>query len=339
VISEHIEAPRRAPFAALAGALLAVAVVLIGLAFHVEVLWWVALLPAVVAVDCAVGRGPRFAGTFTATGVLLDGSTSEIPYAAIQAIERIPGGLPRSRKASLPLRAVQLYHAGGLIVLRAPLGRPLREIYDFLLERLGLSGSRELDPALAVHLRSQIETFGSERVYSFGSRYAGPGPRRPWSGGRRRALRIGLASAAVGVVWLIVAARESEDLRFALGIPLIAGGLLAMLLSRATFGVARKHMRTAALVISPLGLALRLGDVIGELKWKELRAVKCGPGRRDVWGTSRDIAAPLWLEVEGATVGISDCFDRPLDVIYRLVCHYWEGTPLSGPAPPVPPRP
>jgi hypothetical protein len=65
-----------------------------------------------------------------------------------------------------------------------------------------------------------------------------------------------------------------------------------------------------------MGLALAQGDLVGELRWAELRSVKL-----------RNSSAPrhrrIELSVEGAQIHIRDIYDGPLAEIHQQIDDYW----------------
>jgi hypothetical protein len=96
------------------------------------------------------------------------------------------------------------------------------------------------------------------------------------------------------------------------GIGMIAGGLgLAAGIAK-TRGLQPKvkNIELSSLVLSPLGIALRQGDLKGELKWEEVRAVKFPRNR------------PLSVQLAGATIPIYDIYDRPLNEIHARLREY-----------------
>jgi hypothetical protein len=69
------------------------------------------------------------------------------------------------------------------------------------------------------------------------------------------------------------------------------------------------------LVISPIGIALAQGELIGEMRWSELRNVR----QRNNFLNR----AVIDLHVEGAKVEILDVYDTPLVEIRRQIEQYW----------------
>jgi hypothetical protein len=122
---------------------------------------------------------------------------------------------------------------------------------------------------------------------------------------------------------------------------LIGIGVLVLLFSQIGAGRISNKLVTSQLVVAPSGLALYQGDLCGKLRWEELKRVRLGSaasGRYSSDGSHRGLV----LEVEGAAISIANVYDRPLELIYRLVMIYWKGglacghckhamTPAEGP--------
>ena len=81
-------------------------------------------------------------------------------------------------------------------------------------------------------------------------------------------------------------------------------------------------------MITPVGIALRQGDVGGKLRWDELKDLKLegsvGTGSFALSSHS-NVLLGIQLEVEGATIVIVDIYARPLAVIHAALRNYWRG--------------
>lgn len=133
-------------------------------------------------------------------------------------------------------------------------------------------------------------------------------------------------SAVAWLIWGIAQGQEGWIVGGSFG--LIFGGLFALLSwlsGRQNLGAVRKW-RQAGVVVAPDGLALVQGELVGELRWDEVRDVKFGKSSTSFQFTTT--AQPLRgivLKVEGAIIVIADLYDRPLALIHQNICHYWRG--------------
>jgi hypothetical protein len=86
--------------------------------------------------------------------------------------------------------------------------------------------------------------------------------------------------------------------------------------------VSRAVSKEAAMVITPLGLALQQGALSGHHTWQEIRKVSL---RQKPTGftAGHEPAPAIALGVEGATISITDSYDRPLGEIHDRIAKYW----------------
>jgi hypothetical protein len=184
-------------------------------------------------------------------------------------------------------------------------------LYSFLYHRLSSSGSREVDQTLANYLHEKVQHYGTDRV---------------WKYARRSYLR----GSVLSLFWLRFwqGYLLTSVLWFVVGISLdLPGWLLAGLISFIIAGMMTLHMwlsargkkagrtrsgRQSSLVICPDGLALCQGDLVGQLRWDEIRSI-------------RIVRTQIQLKLEGAEINISDIYDRPLPLIHQLLLYYYEG--------------
>jgi hypothetical protein len=71
-----------------------------------------------------------------------------------------------------------------------------------------------------------------------------------------------------------------------------------------------KDIELSSLVLSPAGVALRQGDLKGELKWEEIRGVTLRRNR------------PLTVQLAGVTISVFDVYDRSLAEIHSQMRQY-----------------
>jgi hypothetical protein len=76
------------------------------------------------------------------------------------------------------------------------------------------------------------------------------------------------------------------------------------------------------LVISPVGLAMEQGALKGHLTWQEIQgATLRSQAKFSLTGV--DAMPAIVLAVEGATIQITDSYDRTLGEIYGRLQKYW----------------
>jgi hypothetical protein len=242
-----------------------------------------------------------------------------LPYDEIESLR--PGRRDHDpHKAGPRAYRIQVLHRDGALNIPARLNVRSDLVYQFLYERLPLSGSREVTPALADYLKQQLQTFGPERVWSYRARAhlraPSPGIWRP----------VVIASVLTGIIWIALGMTMGEDYRawIVMGCSSeMLGGAFAFV-GWAGFRETRrdiKHWRQSGLVIGPGGLALVQGDLQGEMRWDELKNVRYKPkyGAFDTHAPSLGIV----LTLAGAEVAIANIYDRPLYLIYERIMAYW----------------
>lgn len=281
------------------------------------------LLPWLVALLFWRKRDRAFTVRFTETALEVEEPPLEAAYANLQ-------GLLAPRRPDNPFKAgprsylIQVIHADGVLLIPARLNIPSDEVFSFLYRRFSPSGSRDVPNKLADFLRRKESQFGPEQVWTYRARaYLGRRKRYP----RLRTFFLAfLPTVAAWLVWGIVQRQEGWIIGGSLG--LFFGGLFSFLLwleGRQYLGGFR-GWRKAGLVIAPDGLALVQGDLVGELRWDEVREVKLGKATTAFTVTT---AAPvirgIVLKLEGAVIVIADVYDRPLALIYQNIRHYWQG--------------
>jgi hypothetical protein len=273
-----------------------------------------AVLPLVVGLCLLFGDDRRFLARFTPGAVEIARPAQSIPYSSILEVRPIaPLGAVRPR--SFPIEVV---HQGGSVTFPAALSAPSERVYAFLRGHLPESPPRALPEAMATYQREQEQSFGADRVFCYGGRR---GPFRHdaarWSAAGKGLL---ITAAAWGVLAFV--RPGAGGWYVAAGLALVIGGLCLVAASRGSgHGVPPTTTSGAALVISPLGLAMEQGPLNGHLTWEQIRNVSVQvPGKR-IMVTH---AVPgIAVEVEGATIVITDSYDRPLSEIHERIVKYW----------------
>jgi hypothetical protein len=131
---------------------------------------------------------------------------------------------------------------------------------------------------------------------------------------------------AAGAIWLVLPLLRPEPAWFAAGAAACIVGVVLFVLAgdRGPAGVAvsRAIAKGAALVITPLGLALQQGALSGHLTWQEIRKVSLR-AKPSGLATAQEPAPAIVLEVEGAAIAVTDSYDRPLAEIHERILRYW----------------
>jgi hypothetical protein len=283
------------------------------------------VLPWLVALLWWTIRERPFTARFTETALQVEEPPLEVPYADLQGL-LAPRRPANPFKAGPRFYAIQLIHADGVVLIPARLEVPSDEVYSFLYRQFSPSGSRAVPSALTDYLRGSERRFGPEQVWTYRARtHLGRGKRYP----RLTAFFLALTLAAAS--WLIWGIAEEQAGWIGGGvIGLMFGGMFSMLLwldGRRNLGSIR-GWRKSGLVVAPDGLALVQGDMVGELRWDEVREVKIGKGTTSFEWTRQDyLPRGIVLKVEGAVIVIADVYDRPLPLIYQNIRYYWQGQP------------
>lgn len=280
-------------------------------------------------------RERPFTARFTESALEVDEPPLQVRYADLQ-------GLLAPRRPANPFKAgprsylIQVIHAGGVLCIPARLNVPSDEVFSFLYCHFSPSGSRQVPSTLMDFLRHRERLYGPEQVWSYRAR-AHLGRSKQHSRLREFFLALTL-SAAVWIVGGIVLVGGNIQTRagwnwIGVGaIGLMFGGLFSLFLwldGRRNFSGIRKW-RQSGLVVAPDGLALVQGELVGELRWDEVRDVKLGTSPATFQFTaSTQPPRGIILKVEGAVIVIADVYDRPLALIYQNIRHYWQGQPRS----------
>lgn len=320
MIGKTVHAHPSFPFFATIFSLLGLGLVLAALFYHNANLGLAALFFAALALGNWFGRESAWSMEFDKQSLSVSAGDRTILYDSLQALTPANGFTSR-RLLSEETGAFDVFHRDGVLRVPAQLDRPTHEVYAFFLDLMTVNrtGARDVPDHLVPYLEKQIATFGEDRVWSFVQRAH---TRRP--NAYSAATWYALTLLVCGIAWIVagVASKPQE--------PWIVAGVFAILMSGLCLLVAcvfplpiarpgRSGSR-AGLVISPLGLALNQGDIQGELRWDELRALTLGVPSK--WGATPPAHA-IQLRVEGAEIYVSDIYDRPLELIYAQMASYW----------------
>ncbi len=217
---------------------------------------------------------------------------------------------------------MQVLHTGGILRIPDRLDVPSDDVFSFLFGRFSPGGSRDVPEVLTDYLRRKEQLYGPQHVWTYCARVHLGSP-NPLS----QLMAFFLALLLAGLFWTAWGAvrGNTEWLAGGLSTMILAAFLtsLVWILSRSQYALpvaAPRQWRQAGLVISPDGLALAQGTMVGQLRWDELRDVKLlsAPSL-----TNKQRGGPaILLKVEGASLTIADVYDRPLGLIYQNIRHY-----------------
>ena len=304
--------PARAALAVLAaGACLG----LLGMATGVSALVPAAIAPLAIGASLLIVGERAFRARFTQAGMEIAHPRQTIAYSTlIEVRPLVPADRPRPD--SFP---IQVTHTRGALVIPARLTLSSERVYAFL--RGFLADRRPTLPsALEAYRVEQEGSFGPEKVWCYAGRTGGD--RSP-----ARTLRaVGAGLLATGAVWAAIPLRRTEEPGWWVAAGAATGVGIVLLIQdayrqRGTSGPAANT--TAALVIAPLGLAVQQGGMTGHLTWQQIRKVSVRSGRATVAFSSAQTAPGIVLEVEGASIVLTDSYDRPLSEIHDRIRRYW----------------
>jgi hypothetical protein len=271
------------------------------------------LAPLFVGLALMFGDDRRFRARFTPTAVEIARPAQSIPYASILEVRPVVAlGAPRPRAF-----AIEVVHDKGSVMFPATLNAPSERVYAFLRGQVAGTDFVPLPVSLDAYEREQVASFGAERVFAYTARR---GPYRHDAAGWSAAAKGLLVTAAA---WLVVAfAGKGAGGWAAAGVvSAFLGGVCLVVAMERRRGIPPSRTTGAALVISPLGLAMEQGPLNGHLTWQQIRKVSVqAPGKGM---TMTRVAAGIVVEVEGAAFAITDSYDRPLPEIHEQILKYW----------------
>ena len=88
-------------------------------------------------------------------------------------------------------------------------------------------------------------------------------------------------------------------------------------------GSAIKNREEAAVIVTPLGVAVKQGYLQGEVRRDEIRDIKLIAKARGRVARSHDARHALVIKVAGATVRLVDIFDQSLEAMNDRLVAYW----------------
>jgi hypothetical protein len=292
--------------------LLAMGLALIACAaiFRQSMFAWLAAFPLLLAVTLkALSEGPFEMQLAETTLVINDGQP--IAFDRIIRVKALSNN-PKLPASQFP---ILVRHTAGHFVIPAKIDLPSTDVLAFL-RTLAPAHVLQLDPRLNEFLAKQEELFGDRVAIYVGENVAVE--ERYW--GVVKAIM--LTSFLCGGAGLVA---YSSDIRndgaLILGIisivTFVVTGLIALAVSsRSQTGI---NVESAGLVVSPGGLAMIQGDLVGELRWEEIRSAKLSKGAVALGRNKQIHGACIQLVVAGATIPIADIYHEPVSQIYDSI--------------------
>jgi hypothetical protein len=265
----------------------------------------------------------------TETSLRLLEPPEEIPYCSIESM--MLGNRPQDpKKPGLKPGPLMIMHCLGALQVPARISTSVTELYRFLLDKAGGTGSRDVNPRLGKHLAQEESTFGADKVWTFcARRHMG---RRAST---RRSRACCLLLIATGIIWICASPilfhsrKDQIPIWLGWGIILSVFSFLFWLMFKEQQRHPDSRLRgweKASLIVSPSGIAIVQGDLEGRLRWDELREAQLDPGRVHFAINSKGLMrGGIRLIVAGADIRIADIYDRPMPVIYSVMHRFWKG--------------
>jgi hypothetical protein len=259
-----------------------------------------AALPGFIGLFLLIAGGRRFYAELTEQDISFPASRQVVPYSEIDHL-----WTKDSRKNG----SIYVYHQRGMF--RLPVLREIAtsDLYAFLRSATPQSVPRS-SSRVANYFQTQLQVFGDDKVWAYVQR-----PEfRSREFGRHRL--VGLALLSSGFVWLVGGIAVDAPWLFCTAIVLLVIGPVVWASVGSEANASLKKLRDSCLIVSPLGIALTQGELVGELRWEEVRSTKL------VLQSSNRLSR-IQLQVEGARIDLLDVYDSPLNEIYDRIMAYW----------------
>jgi hypothetical protein len=235
----------------------------------------------------------------------------------LAAVEQLIAGVARKE-------AFVICHAGGFVAVPTNLSIPWQAFRAFLRDNLQPQIVR---PRLLARLQKYYDRnaamFGNRQVHAFWAR----DEQTLTKSDGRTVLAITLGLLAAAAIWIAVGfnGRAYEGWRIAGGVLGIGSLILAGLhKAHSRQGMPdKKESRNVGLVVGPAGLALVQGELVGELRWEEVRKIANRGKSASFTLDSRGTQPCIRLDVAGASIMVFDLYHRPLFHIHELIESLW----------------
>jgi hypothetical protein len=308
MIGTTLQARPRPPIGVILWAVAAVACAALAVFFEIIALFAAAAVSAAIAITLFFSRERPFTARVEESGLALLHKGVLLRYTEIESLA--PGWSLGGNDTHQ--YALDLLTANTIVRVPAAINVPTSELERFLRSHMPPRLVAVPDPDVDEYLNRQMETYGPQRVVWYSAakhrvRPARTSIRRAWLA----CFLAGLVVLIAGVTLLESRDRAPGNRRavddytgvIAVGAVALVVGLLGLLihisLTQRTHPKV-KNVELSSLVISPEGIALRQGDLKGELKWEEIRGVKLPRNK------------PLSLQLAGVTIPIFNIYDRSL---------------------------
>jgi hypothetical protein len=283
-----------------------------------------AIWPACYVLMTILRRQPTQDLVFQQDRVLFDFTGKEVPYASIQGLtlngEIEPGDNAYTKPGTLDLIAADGFLFKGASV-------DAGKAYEFLLEKVPAGRTRNLSARMTKHLDDQLATFDHDLVSSYTARKVIGNP-------RSNVLRAGLTMFLAMLILMPISvfypvANGVATVYFMAGILLSLIGLVDR--SARVRPPGMKTWMASSLIVSPMGIAVEQGDLIGKMRWDEILKLECGAPLKS-FQLSRGPRQAINIAIKGTSFMIHDLYDRPLAAIADVMLDFWETDKTEEPA-------
>lgn len=257
-----------------------------------------ATLPGFIGLLMLIGGGRRFYAELTDRDIALPANSLVVPYSEINHL-----WTKDSRKNG----PIYVYHQRGTFRIPALHETAMSDLFTLLRaampQTIPAASSR-----VSNYFQTQRQVFGDDKVWAYVQR---PTFRSREFGGHRL---IGLTLMLSGPAWLVGGIAVNAPWLFCTAIALLVIGPVIWQSAGSEANSSIRKLRDSCLVISPVGIALTQGELIGELRWAEVRSAKL------VLPSSK--LSRVQLQVEGARIDLLDVYDGPLNEIHDRIVAY-----------------
>ncbi|GEM_PF-3319522 len=267
--------------------------------------------PVAVALMLVLLRRRPFVCHVELDGLVFDRLKLTLPLVAIEEV--IAGGAKKE--------AFLICHADGFISVPSALSIPWQAFREYLKDNLQPQLFTPRLPArLQKYFDRNVALFGVGAMHVFWAR----DHLRPARPPGRTGLAVCMGLVVASVLWYTVGINQGRDFRPWLGAG--AGvGILSFLIGllfylRAFPRTPRlKNWQRSALVLGPGGMALEQGELVGELRWEEVRKIANRTRGASFTLDSGGTQPCVRLDVTGASIMVLDVYHRPLFFIHDLI--------------------
>jgi hypothetical protein len=237
-------------------------------------------------------------------------------YADIWGLRREPGASHRSSYA------IEILTGTGAIYVPHDLTVPSRDVEEFLREQMPRV-RMPADQAVRDHVERMIRQFGHDRVWWTN----GMPPAKVGSINTRLLLTAAILFAvSIAIVALTASLPQRQAIGAGCGIAMVVAATMALIsfFTGSFVEAARmKQSELAAVVVSPLGLAVKLGDLQGEARWDQVKDIRFHDKPAKFAFTAHGANRAIVIKLPGVSLRLGDIFDRSLDQLHERLQGYW----------------